>query len=524
MTLDIATLPRTESATIARLAASPGVRSPAATIAQLPGPRSRVPFGDLLEARKLGLHVAIESWAERHGPFYRARFGNTEFIGLADPVLITEILRSRPQRFARGGRLSQLIEETGTRGLFTAEGEQWRRQRKLVMRAFTPEAIKAFFPLIQTVTGRLERRWRAAARAGTVVDAASDVKRLAVDIATWLSFGEDINTLEHPENPLQSDIEFWFSVMGRRMINPIPYWKWISLGPERRLREARARTGALIERILRDTRARLAAEPQRTLHPQNIVEALLAARDAPDSEFTDADVAGNMMTMLFAGEDTVANAIAWLLIDIVGQPALAARVRAEVDRVSGPVGGLSRFEDLGQLTDLEALANESMRIKPIAPIMAVRSLEPIDLAGLHIPRGQHCFLALRMASRRSGAFGDFDRIELERWLRPDEEGAASAGAGGGAGVSGGRSSGRPDDGGTGAPAIDPRRAVFPFGGGQRLCPGRYLAMVEMKMVAAMTLRQFDIALEGDAASRKERFTFTLAPESLRLRVRERAGP
>jgi cytochrome P450 len=501
MDLDTAVPTRPGSESVTRLPASPGVVSPAPTIAGLPGPRSRLPFGSLLEARTLGLHAALESWADHYGPFYRIRLGKFDFVGLADPVLIAEILRSRPARFARGGRLSQLIEETGTRGLFTAEGEHWRRQRKLVMRAFTPESIKAFFPLIHTVTGRLERRWRAAARAGTPVDAAGDIKRFAVDIATWLSFGEDINTVEHPDNPLQADIEFWFALMGKRMVSPIPYWKWFSLGPERRMREASERIRVLIERVLRETRARLAADPRRASHPANIVEALVAARDAPDSEFTDTDVAGNMMTMLFAGEDTVANAIAWMLLDIADRPEVRARVRAEVDREIRDGGSIERFEQLAALTDLEALAHESMRIKPIAPIMAVKSLEEIDLAGLRIPRGQHCFLALRVASRRSGAFADFDRIDLDRWARADGEASPSPDAAAG--------------------VIDARRAVFPFGGGQRLCPGRYLAMVEMKMVAAMALRHFEIAVEGDAASRREHFTFTLAPRSLRLRLRER---
>ncbi|MEK9721270.1 MAG: cytochrome P450, partial [Quisquiliibacterium sp.] len=85
-------------------------------------------------------------------------------------VLTGEILRHRPEHFARGARLTQAIDEVGVGGVFSAEGDRWRRQRKLVMRALTPEAVRNFFPIVRTVTERLHNRWLAAARAGQVVD------------------------------------------------------------------------------------------------------------------------------------------------------------------------------------------------------------------------------------------------------------------------------------------------------------------------------------------------------------------
>jgi cytochrome P450 len=69
---------------------------------------------------------------------------------------------------------------------------------------------------------------------------------------------------------------------------------------------------------------------------------------------------------------------------------------------------------------------------------------------------------------------------------------------------------------------DVRRKVFPFGGGPRFCPGRYLAMVEMKMVAAMTLRRFELAVDP-TTNAGEHFTFTMGPEALALRLETRSG-
>ena len=63
--------------------------------------------------------------------------------------------------------------------------------------------------------------------------------------------------------------------------------------------------------------------------------------------------------------------------------------------------------------------------------------------------------------------------------------------------------------------------MFPFGGGQRYCPGRYLAMVEIKMVTAMLLESFDLRLAAPAGEVAERFGFTMAPDPLPLALAPR---
>ena len=68
---------------------------------------------------------------------------------IAEAGLIDRSLRHRPAPIGRAPRVPMLINELGFKGLFTAEGETWRRQRRLVMRALTPEAVRGFFPIIK---------------------------------------------------------------------------------------------------------------------------------------------------------------------------------------------------------------------------------------------------------------------------------------------------------------------------------------------------------------------------------------
>lgn len=467
------------------------VRSPAAEVDDLPGPRALPLVGNMLQFASFGgMHAALESWTEQYGPIFRARFGPATLPCVADASLIQEILRSRPDTFARGQRLTDIINDGSAVGLFTAEGEVWQRQRRLVMRALTPEQVRRSFPIIRTVAERLHAKWLDDARAGTVVDLGTDFRRFAVDVATWMSMGQDIDTLRHPDHPLQSDVDLWFRLIGRRLVTPVKYWKLVRLPVDRRGDAAIARIERLVDELIAQGRERLEREPALRERPENVLQALIAARDEPSSGFTDADVRGNVLTFLFAGEDTAASVMSWLVHLLATTPHALAAATAEADRLLGGREVVEAFDDVGRFDYLEAAAHESMRLKPIAPVMGVTALLEVEVAGLRVPAGQTMMLALRQASRRSPAFAGHEAFEPERWL------AATA------------------------PGVDdPKRSVFPFGAGPRLCPGRYLAMVMITTAVSMAIRGFDMAFEPGCG--RERLSFTMSPERLQARLTPR---
>lgn len=469
-----------------------GFVAPARRVKDLPGPPGLPLVGNALEFKRGASHETLEGWVRRYGPMFRFRVGRHDVVGLAEPTLVNEVLRHRPRELSRNPRLTQLIDELGSRGVFTAEGESWRRQRRLVMRALRPEAVKHFFPIIRTVTARLESRWRAAAAEGRPLDVVRDLKRYSIDVTTWLSMGVDVDTLSHPENPLQEDVEYAFATIGRRLPKPFAYWRWFKLPADRRADEVAARLRATVTRLIADARARLDADPRLRAQPGNILEALLVARDEPGSEFTDEDVRGNVGTMLFAGEDTTANAMAWMLHALALHPAVADAVCAEADALLGEDTLVPDFALLDRFETLEATAIESMRLRPVAPANGMRTNVPLDLAGLRVPSETILLLITRPIAMDAQHFADPSAFRPERWRGPEGESAD-----------------------------DTRRKIFPFGGGPRYCPGRYLAMVEIKMVIAMALRNFRIALDIAPEDVREFYTFTMGPATLPLRFRRR---
>jgi cytochrome P450 len=460
-------------------------------IADLPGPKARPLLGNVREIRARPFHQVLEDWAREHGPLYRFRIMRKQMLASSDRQLIAALLRDRPDMMGRSTRTAEMLNEIGTRGLFTAEGDEWRRQRKLVMRALTPEVIHNFFPTLAALTERLRLRWDAAIAAGQPVDLLRDLKAYTLDVTIGLAMGQDINTLKLEAHPLQRDIEFLFKLVARRLTTPFAYWRvpLLKRAQDHEATAAAARIQQAIFGFIAEARQRIADNPALRHKPSNMLEALIVARDEPDSGLTDEMVVGNAITMVFAGEDTTSNTMAWLLEFLADHPQAAARMAGEAEQVLGGRTVLDDYHLLEQLKYIDAATREAMRLKPVAPFMAAEPAQDVVLNGLAVPAGTVIFLLLRHASERECELAQPQRFMPERWL----EAAAEQGD-------------------------DPGRKLFPFGGGPRFCPGRYLAMAEIKMVMSMLTRCFALERIAGAPSARECFTFTMTPDALPVRL------
>lgn len=468
---------------------------PLRTIAELPGPKGIPIFGNARQIEPRQFHRTLEKWAREYNGTYKFRVARREFIVVSDRDAIANILRDRPVAFRRSSRTARMLEEAGTRGMFTAEGEEWRRQRKLGMRALTPEVVHRYFPNLVMMTERLLARWNAALAAGREVDVLRDLKAYTLDVTIGLAMGQDINTLEHEDNPLQRDIEFLFSMVARRLTSPFAYWRLFKLKADRDADAAHRRIHGAVTGFIAQARARLEQDPSLRTRPSNMLEALVAARDEADSGFTDAEVIGNAITMVFAGEDTTSNTIAWLLHLLCETPPTAVAAGDEAVRLMGANTVVRDVRLLDSFAYTDAATREAMRLKPVAPFMAAEPNVDTVVDGVATPAGTIIFLMLRHAAERANEFEHPERFDPARWLT-------------GSGVEA---------------ANDPGRKLFPFGGGPRFCPGRYLAMAEIKMVMAMILRNFTLSPRPGAAPVEERFTFTMTPSALPLLLHPRDG-
>jgi cytochrome P450 len=487
--MEVDTLPRAPELTAQRLR----------NLADLPGPRGLPVLGNLLQIDRQRVHQTVEQWSREYGPIFRFQFASRRFMAVSDHALLQQVLRDRPDGFRRTAKLQATWEELGLpSGVFGAEGEAWHRQRRMVMAGFDPGHVRAYFPSLLTVAQRLGRRWQVAARSGTPIDLQADLMRFTVDAITGLAFGADLNTLESDEVVIQRHLDKIFPAIFRRVLAQVRYWRYIKLPGDRELERSVAAVKAAIDGFVQQARERMRADPALRTHPNNLLEAMIAAADTEGSGLKDVDVAGNVLTMLLAGEDTTAHTLAWMIHLLHANPDALARATAEVRRVA-PDSAAFTAEQVHGLDFVEACAHETMRLKPVAPFFAVEALRDSVVGDVRVPKGTLVWAVFRADSVADKYFPNAAAFEPARWLTEDKAGASSSA----------------------------KRVSMPFGAGPRVCPGRYLALLEMKMVMATLLGQFDIDHVGtvDGEPVREQLSFTMAPMGLRMRLRERqAGP
>jgi len=308
-----------------------------------------------------------------------------------------------------------------------------------------------------------------------------------VDTIAGLAFGAEVDTLGSDGDVIQQHLDKVFPALFRRITAPIPLWRLFPSRADRALARSMVEVNKAVDSFIAQARLRMQAEPQRHLHPHNLLEAMLAAADRPDSGLADAQVAGNVMTMLLAGEDTTANTIAWMIYLLWTHPHALARA---CDEVHNKVQDCQRptMEEVAELEFIEACIHETMRLKPVGPQLPLQANADVIVGDVQVPKGTIVINLLRVDSVREDLVPQAAQFEPQRWLEANN--AA-------------------------------KRLSTPFGAGPRICPGRYLAMLEMKIAMTVLLGQFDIEFVGtvDGQAPLERLSFAMMPEGLQMRLR-----
>jgi cytochrome P450 len=456
------------------------------TIAELTGPRPLPLVGNLPEfVRGHVPHRVMERWADEYGPTFRFRLQGSDHVVTADPAIVDVVMRRRPDDFRRSPHVSDVLTEIAPVGVFTAEDDRWRRLRKVATQSLNAAYLRQYFTTITMVTERLLRQWEAAAATGERIDVLDRMMRYTLDVTAGLAMGHDLNALESTGDGLPSRVAKLFPAFHRRINALVPYWRHVKLPADRRLDATVEEIRAVVDEQYQAARVRVAAgEP-----PSNFLEALVKPIEN-EPAITDDEIFGNVLTMLLAGEDTTSSTAAWALYYLAEHPDALRRVRAEADEVLGDQRLPADPATVGRLRYAEAVVNEVMRLRPVAPLLSFQAKRDLTVDGLVLPAGQIVFVLMSYGARRDTArFPDPDVFRPERWM----------------------------DGSL------PKEALpfMPFGAGPRFCPGRNLAVIEAAMVTSVLGRAFDLAPDRSAGPVTERLAFTVFPVNHYLRVRPR---
>lgn len=450
----------------------------------LPSPPGWPLLGHLPGFDALRAHLAFERWAREIGTPYRLQLGpGYRVMVFDDAELAQQLSRERPQGFSRGGRIQPVAAEMGFNGLFSVEGEAWQAQRRLIMQSLNATHFKGWFGTLAGITHRLQVRWQRAAGAGEVLEMTDELKRYTVDVTSALAFGRDPNTIDDAQGDrVQRHLALLFPAFMKRVMTPFSYWKWLRLPQDRRVDCALAAVHAHARACIDDARAQLSTGDSSA--PRHALEAMLVQQQALG--LSDADVVANVITLLLAGEDTTAYSLAWTLLYLAADKPLQQRWRERARAVLGTAPVCPRHEAVHALAGFEHLAFEALRLRPVVPFNGYETLRDTIVAGIAVPARTKLFFINRPSLTDPARYPEPQRYDPDRWVC---EGAH-----------------------------DPR-AFLQFGAGPRVCPGRHLATVEMRLVLSMLLAQFEVELSCDPALIEEINAFTMMPSRMPVRLR-----
>ncbi|MFP8953438.1 cytochrome P450 [Natrialbaceae archaeon A-arb3/5] len=443
-----------------------------------PGPRGRPLIGHTLSFGRDP--IAFLDGLREYGDVVRYEAFGREFVVLFDPDLVERVLVSRDDEFWRGEFENEFSNEIDVEGVFFAEGDRWRQQRRLLQQAFTPARIESYAGDMVAETERLVEGWAA----GQVVDLREELSALTLDVLTRSLFDFELG------GDRAARIRRWVHAMGEyserealgaRSLLP----EWV---PTKTKREY-ARATADVETLV----AELVAERRRSGADGDDLLTLLATGEYPDgSQPTVDEISDQLMLFLLAGHETTATALTYVCWLLAADDETRGALECEVENVCGdrdPTVG-----DLPELSVTEAVGREAMRLYPPLPFLQREPHEEITLGGYRLGPDTTVQLAVYSIHRDGRWWDDPVSFRPDRWLDADGQFVDDT-----------------DD--------RPEYAYFPFGGGSRHCIGMRFAMTELQLTLATMAQR--VAFDRVTESIDPQFKVSLDPGPVEMRVRKR---
>ena len=431
------------------------------------------------------LHLQLFDWKKAYGELYRLRFGFSNIIVISKRKIIQELLEARPERFRRTTQLERIFSESKFNGVFSSNGETWQKQRRFVEDAFKTDNIKTFYPKLKIITSRLIAHFNELADSNKTVDLLAELKRYTADVTIWLAFGEDFNSLENGESDFEKQINIIFLGIYRRLNAVFPYWYFYKTAKEKKYADAHKKIGKMIHQFIILQRKKMSICPELINEPENLLQAMLAEQ-INSKAISDEEIFANCVTILSAGVDTTANTIAWMSLFISEYSEIQNSLIQEISATTDD--GLYDWP-LPKMPLLNAIMYESMRLKPVAPILVLENLDHEIISGYKVKRGSKIILLLTGCGLNEDCFKNYQQFDPQRWLQQTEQASFAN--------------------------------MRPFGGGKRVCPGRWLAMLEMKLVIAAMFKNFTLEPQQKASQVQEELAFTMSPKGFFCKVHKK---
>jgi cytochrome P450 len=396
-----------------------------------PGPRAHGVLQALRMHRDpLGYAMAVHRrWGE---PFTMSSPGFGTSVMFSSPDLIQQIVAGDPSVFHAGLANRPLRPILGRWSLLTLDRAPHMRQRKLLLPPFHGERLRAYAGLIAELAEREVASWPV----GTTFTLQPRMEALTLDVILHVVFGiadesrrDELRRLLPPLVSSARRLVFWGAVVHR------------DVGPVRPRATFHARRAAVDALLYAEIAERRALSEEQLARRSDILSLLVQAKHEDGTPMGDLEIHDELLTLVMAGHETTATALAWAVDQLQRNPRVLERVRTDA-------GDDDEY--------LEAVCKEVLRIRPVVPVVGRVASEPVTIGEHELPAGVELAVGILITHHRPDVFPQPDRFRPERFL----------------------------DGGADVPSY----GWLPFGGGVRRCIGASFAQLELSVILRVLAR------------------------------------
>jgi cytochrome P450 len=395
----------------------------------------------------------LDAAHKRYGDMFTIRLGQVgPVVMLAHPDMIKEVFTGDPAVFHAGEANVILRPSLGRHSVLLLDDAQHLRQRKLLLPPFHGERMTRYGELMRDIAERDIASWPR----GVPFRLHTHTQDVTLTIIVRAVFGvTEPGRSQRLREGLQQFIEWGTSP------RQIAYLAFMDVDRiERNLffRRARAKVDAVVYEEIRHARERQDLDQR-----EDILSLLLQARHEDGSPMSDEELRDELMTLLLAGHETTATSLAWAIERLVRHPAAMERLTAEAAE--------------GGTEYAEAVTKETLRMRPVLPIVARLLKQDVEIGGKRLPEGVVVAPNIYLVQHREDVYPDARRFRPERFLE--------------------------GQGGT--------YSWIPFGGGIRRCIGASFALYEMRIVLQAMVSSVALRAAKPESEPVGRRSITLTP-------------
>ncbi|XP_054781984.1 cytochrome P450 714A1-like [Prosopis cineraria] len=411
----------------------------------------------------------FEHWRKQYGRQYTCSTGEKQCLFVNEPEMLREMNQCFTLNFGKPSDTTNILAPLLGNGILRANGLSWVHQKKLLADEFFMDKVKDMVGLMVESARPLLSKWDQSINSENgfgEVEVEADLRSFSADVISRFCFGHSYSKGEEIISKLRSIMKLMFNKGGfifglssfRGMFD-------LLTRKENEVSKLEREIESLIWELV-DKRKQEQHSSETRSSKKDLMHLLLEASKSDENvgqEFSKKFIVDNCKNIYFAGHETTAPAATWCLMLLALHPEWQTSIREEIAQVCP--NGIPDADSLPNLKKMTMVIHESLRLFPPGPFLSREAYEDIQIGNLLVPKGVCLWVLIPMLHRDPVIWGpDANEFQPERF----NDGVSKA--------------------------CKFPNAYVPFGVGNRLCLGKYFAMVELKVVPALIISRFSFSL------------------------------